>query len=43
MIGKDVVIGSSVIVKNSIIGDRVVIQDNCKIGTKRFWFYSIKK
>ncbi len=41
-IGKDSVIGSNVIIKNSIIGDRVVIQDNCKIGQKGFGFIPIK-
>ena len=42
VIGKDVVIGSNVIVKNSIIGDRVVMQDNCKLGQKGFGFIPIK-
>ena len=37
-IGKDCIIGSGVIVKNSIIGDRVVLQDNSKIGQKGFGF-----
>ena len=40
-IGKDCVIGSSVILKNSLIGDRVVFQDNCKIGQKGFGFIPI--
>ena len=30
-------------IKNSIIGDNVVIQDGSKIGLKRFWFYSFEK
>ena len=40
-IGKDCIIGSGVIVKNSLIGDRVVLQDNCKIGQKGFGFIPI--
>ena len=40
VIGKNCVIGSNVIVKNSFIGDNVVLQDNCKIGQKRFRIYS---
>ena len=43
VIGKDVVIGSNVIVKNSIIGDRVVMQDNCKLGQKGFGFIPLKE
>ena len=42
IIGKDCVIGSGVIIKNSIIGDRVVLQDNCKIGQKGFGFIPMK-
>ncbi len=38
VIGKNCIIGSNVIIKNSIIGDRVVLQDNCKIGQKGFGF-----
>ena len=41
-IGKDCIIGSSSVIKNSIIGDRVVIQDSCKIGQKGFGFIPIK-
>jgi UDP-3-O-[3-hydroxymyristoyl] glucosamine N-acyltransferase len=40
-IGKSCVIGSGVIIKNSLIGDRVVFQDNCKIGQKGFGFIPI--
>jgi UDP-3-O-[3-hydroxymyristoyl] glucosamine N-acyltransferase len=42
IIGKDCVIGSNVIIKNSIIGNRVVLQDNCKIGQKGFGFIPLK-
>ena len=38
VIGNNCVIGSNVIIKNSIIGNRVVIQDNCNIGQKGFGF-----
>ena len=41
-IGKNCVIGSGIIIKNSIVGDFVVIQDNCKIGQKGFGFIPIK-
>jgi UDP-3-O-[3-hydroxymyristoyl] glucosamine N-acyltransferase len=37
-IGSDCVIGSGVIIKNTLIGDRVMLQDNCKIGQKGFGF-----
>ncbi len=37
-IGEFCVIGSGIVIKNSIIGDRVVIQDGCKIGQKGFGF-----
>ncbi len=37
-IGDNCVIGSGVIIKNSIVGDNVVVQDNCKIGLKGFGF-----
>ena len=37
-IGNNCIIGSNVIIKHSIIGDRVVLQDGCKIGQKGFGF-----
>ena len=43
MIGKDCVIGSSVVIKNSLIGDRVIVQDDCKIGQKGFGFIPVNK
>ena len=42
VIGKNCVIGSGVIIKNSIIGNRVILQDNCKIGQKGFGFIPLK-
>ena len=42
-IGSSCVVGSNVVIKNSIIGDRVVIQDGCKIGQKGFGFIPLKK
>ncbi len=41
-IGKSCCIGSGVIIKNTIIGDNVVIQDGCKIGQKGFGFIPLK-
>ena len=35
-------IGSNVIIKNSYLGNRVVIQDDCKIGQKGFGFIPMK-
>ena len=37
-IGRNCLIGSNVTIKNSIIGNDVVIQDGCKIGGKGFGF-----
>ena len=37
-VGKNCIIGSHVTIKNSLIGDNVVIQDGCKIGLKGFGF-----
>ena len=37
-IGNACIIGSGVIIKNSLIENKVVIQDNCKIGQKGFGF-----
>ena len=42
VIGKDCVIGYGNYIRNSLIGDRVVIQDNCKLGQKGFGFIPIK-
>ncbi len=42
IIGKNCVIGSSAIIKNTIMGNRVIIQDNCKIGQKGFGFIPMK-
>ena len=42
IIGNNCIIGSNVILKNSIVGDRVVFQDNCKIGQKGFGFIPLK-
>ena len=41
-IGKDCLIGSNVTIKNTIIGNKVVIQDGCKVGVKGFGFIPIK-
>ncbi len=41
-IGNNCVIGSGNIIKNTIIGNRVVIQDCCKIGQKGFGFIPMK-
>jgi|TARA_B110000444_G_scaffold249641_1_gene274995 UDP-3-O-[3-hydroxymyristoyl] glucosamine N-acyltransferase len=42
LIGKDCVINSHVMIKNSIIGNEVIIQDGCKIGLKGFGFIPLK-
>ena len=43
IIGKNSILGSSIIIKNAIMGDRVVIQDGCKIGQKGFGFIPLDK
>tara|TARA_B100001093_G_scaffold518567_1_gene603895 strand:+ start:4415 stop:5380 length:966 start_codon:yes stop_codon:yes gene_type:complete len=43
IIGKDCVVGSQVVLKNSLLGDNVVIQDGCKIGSKGFGFIPLKE
>jgi UDP-3-O-[3-hydroxymyristoyl] glucosamine N-acyltransferase len=43
VIGKNCVIGSDVVIKNSIIGNEVMIQDGCKIGQKGFGFIPSKE
>ena len=42
VVGNNCVIGSHVILKNSILGNNVVIQDDCKIGLKGFGFIPLK-
>jgi UDP-3-O-[3-hydroxymyristoyl] glucosamine N-acyltransferase len=43
IIGQNCVIGHGVIIKNSHIGDKVVIQDGNKIGQKGFGFIPVKE
>ena len=43
IIGQNCVIGHGVIIKNSHIGDKVVIQDSNKIGQKGFGFIPVKE
>jgi UDP-3-O-[3-hydroxymyristoyl] glucosamine N-acyltransferase len=43
IIGQNCIIGSGVILKNTILGDRVVVQDNSKIGLKGFGFIPLKE
>ncbi len=42
LIGKDCTIGSQIMIKNSLIGNNVVIQDGAKIGLKGFGFIPLK-
>ena len=42
VIGENCMIGSQIVLKNSIIGNKVVIQDGCKIGLKGFGFIPLK-
>ena len=42
-IGKNCTIGSQIMIKNSIIGNSVVIQDGAKIGLKGFGFIPLKE
>ena len=41
VIGENCVIGASTVIKNTLIGNRVMIQDSCKIGQKGFGFIPI--
>ncbi len=43
ILGENVVIGADVHIKNSVIGNNVVIQSGCKIGSKGFGFIPDKK
>ncbi len=43
VIGNNCVVGSHVILKNSILGNNVMIQDGCKIGLKGFGFIPLKE
>jgi len=42
LIGDNCTIGSQVVIRNSLIGNNVVIQDGCKIGLKGFGFIPLK-
>ena len=42
IVGKNCIIGSQIMIKNSFIGDNVVIQDGAKIGLKGFGFIPLK-
>ena len=41
MIGENCVVGANAVIKNTLIGNRVMIQDSCKIGQKGFGFIPI--
>ena len=41
-LGKNCVIGSHVSIKNTIVGNNVVVQDGCRIGLKGFGFIPLK-
>ena len=41
-IGNNCVIGSQIVIRNSLIGNKVVIQDGCKVGLKGFGFIPVK-
>ena len=41
-IGSNCLIGSNVTIKNTIMGNNVVIQDGCKVGVKGFGFVPLK-
>ncbi len=42
IIGNNCVIGAGAIIKNSILGNDIMIQDGCKIGIKGFGFIPLK-
>ena len=41
--GKNCLIGSNITIRNTIMGDNIVIQDGSKIGMKGFWLCSFKE